>query len=81
MLATGLELVAGGAGGAVVRVQAGTGASAFERITRETSARYVLGVEVQDSDRDGSPHTVRVRVKRSGAKVRARNSVTIPIAR
>lgn len=78
MMATGLELVAGGAGGAVVRIQAGTGESAFERITRETSARYVLGVEVQDSDRDGTAHSVRVRVRRDGARVRARSSVTIP---
>jgi VWFA-related protein len=81
MMATGLELVAGGAGGSVVRVQAGSGESAFERIARETSARYVLGVEVQDSDRDGSPHTVRVRVNKRGAKVRSRSSITIPAAR
>lgn len=81
MQATGLELVAGGAGGAVVRIQAGSGEAAFERVARETSARYVLGVEVQDSDRDGSPHTVRVRVNRGGANVRSRSSVTIPVAR
>lgn len=76
--ARGLEMVAGAAGGAVVRVQAGTMDSAFDRVLRETSAHYVLGVAVDDADRNGRDHAIAVRVKRRGATVRSRTMVMIP---
>ena len=41
----GLEMIAGKAGGVLLRVEAGTGESAFGRVLRETSAYYLLGVE------------------------------------
>lgn len=78
MLAQGLDMIAGAAGGALLRVQAGTGDFAFDRVLRETSAYYLLGVETADADRDGRPHSIRVKVKRGGATVRSRTSVVIP---
>src|SRR4029453_15803559 len=70
--ATGLEIVAGTSGGTVIRVRGPSPDVAFDRIMRETSSYYVLGVESADEDRDGRPHPIRVRVKRRGAEVRSR---------
>lgn len=78
MMQIGLELVAGAAGGEVFRVQTGSGDTVFERVLRETSAHYLLGIEVAEADRDGRTHTIRVRVKRRGATVRHRTMVVIP---
>jgi hypothetical protein len=78
MAATGLEMVAGTAAGAVIRVRGTSPDVAFDRVLRETSAYYVLGVEGREEDRDGRPHPIRVRVKRKGADVRSRSEVTIP---
>jgi VWFA-related protein len=77
-LAAGLEQVAGAAGGAVIRVQAGTGDSAFDRVLTENSAYYLLGVEVEREDRDGEAHQIRVRVRQRGATVRSRNVAVVP---
>ena len=78
MAATGLEMVAGTAGGSVIRVRGTSPEVAFERVLRETSAYYVLGVEGSEEDRDGRPHPIRVRVKRKGAEWRSRSEVIIP---
>jgi len=78
VLGEGLDLLAGAAGGALFRVDAGTPARAFERVMRETSAYYLLGVEVADADRDGKPHFISVKVKQPGATVRNRPMVVIP---
>ena len=43
VLASGLERLAGGSGGALIHVDAGQEARAFQRILRETSAYYLLG--------------------------------------
>ncbi len=80
VLGLGLDLFTGAAGGALMRVEAGTGDRAFERVLRETSAYYLLGVEPSDADRDGRAHFIRVKVKQRGATVRSRNSVVIPKA-
>lgn len=77
-LAAGLEQVAGAAGGAVIRVQGGTADRAFDRVLRENSAYYLLGVEIAQIDRDGEPHPIRVRVRERGATVRHRMSVIVP---
>ena len=74
----GLEMIAGKAGGHLLRVEAGTGESAFGRILLETSAYYLLGVEPSDGDRDGKPHFLRVTVKGRGINVRVRSKVVIP---
>lgn len=76
--ATGLEIVAGTAAGSVIRVRGTSPEVAFDRVLRETSAYYVLGVECDEADRDGRPHPIRVRVKRRGAEVRSRSQVIIP---
>ncbi len=75
----GLEQIAGAAGGALFQVLAGAD-FAFERIARETSAFYLLGLEPLPDDRDGKPHQIRVRTGLSGATVRARTEFAIPIA-
>ena len=75
---TGLEMVAGAAGGAVMRVQGTSPDAAFDRVLRETSAHYLIGVEAADDERDGQPHAIRVFVKRRGAEVRSRSEVVIP---
>jgi VWFA-related protein len=78
LAATGLEIVAGTSGGTVIRVRGTSPDVAFDRIMRETSSYYILGVESADEDRDGRPHPIRVRVKRRGAEVRSRSEVIIP---
>jgi VWFA-related protein len=75
----GLDRLAGTAGGTLVRVEPGGEDRAFQRILRETSAHYVLGVEPLDRDRDGRPHYISVKVKIHGADVRSRRTVVIPV--
>jgi len=79
-LGAGLDRLAGIAGGALVRVEAGTGDYAFQRVLRETSAYYLLGIEVEPDDRDGRPHFIDVDVDRRGAEIRSRRTVVIPAA-
>lgn len=74
----GLEMLAGAAGGTLLRVEAGTADRALARVLRETTAHYVLGVEVAASDHDGKPHPIRVQVGDKGAVVRSRAAVVIP---
>ncbi len=78
MAASGLEQVAGAAGGTVVRVRDQSPDAAFDRILRETSAHYLLGVEIRDEDRTARARTIRVRVKRPGLHVRSRAEIVIP---
>lgn len=80
MFAAGLEMVAGAAGGEVMRIEGGTPDRAFDRVLRETSAYYLLGVAVSAADRDGRAHNIRVAVKRRGATVRSRTMVVVPKA-
>ncbi|HEY7475668.1 MAG TPA: VWA domain-containing protein [Vicinamibacterales bacterium] len=77
-LGQGLEWLAGKAGGALLRVEAGIGDYAFDRVLRETAAYYLLGVEPADEDRDGKMHFLRVEVSRRGATVRNRTHVLVP---
>jgi VWFA-related protein len=77
-LAAGLEVLTGKAGGALLRVEAGTGDNAFTRVLRENTAYYLLGIEPDARDRDGKPHVLRIRVTRRGATVRGRTHVLIP---
>jgi VWFA-related protein len=78
LLGRGLDQLAGSAGGALLRVQAGSGALAFGRILRESSAYYLLGVAPAAEDRDGKLHFLRVSVKKRGVTVRTRTHVVIP---
>jgi VWFA-related protein len=78
VMMTGLEVLAGRAGGAMFSVDAGTPASIFDRVLVETRAYYVLGVEPADEDRDGKSHYIRVRTTAGNADVRSRVQVFIP---
>lgn len=77
-MAAGLEVLADAGGGALIRVEAGTGDGAFGRVLRENSAYYLLGVEPDPADRDGGAHTVQVRVRGRGLTVRSRKQVVVP---
>jgi VWFA-related protein len=66
------------AGGRLIYVPVGTADFAFDRILRETSAYYLLGVEPAPADRDGQPRKLGVKVNRKGLSVRSRQWVVIP---
>jgi VWFA-related protein len=66
------------AGGQLIYVPAGSSEFAFNRVLRETSAYYLLGVEPAAQDRDGQPRQLRVKVHRRGVSVRSRQWVVIP---
>jgi VWFA-related protein len=66
------------AGGRLIYVPVGAANFAFDRILRETSAYYLLGVEPAPNDRDGRPRKLDVKVKRRGVSVRSRQWVVIP---
>lgn len=72
-----LEEFNGRAGGTFLEVNTGPD-FAVERVIRETSKYYLLGVEPQDADRDGRPHAIKVKVKQRGSQVRSRTTVVIP---
>ena len=77
-MVTGLELLAGRAGGALFSTDAGTPQFVFDRVLRETTAYYVLGVEPAEEDRDGKSHYIRVRTTAKDATIRSRVQVAIP---
>jgi VWFA-related protein len=78
LFANGLERFADAAGGGYVRVKAGTPDYGFDRVLREASAYYLIGIEPEDRDRNGWLHVLRVSVKAKVATVRARTHVLIP---
>jgi VWFA-related protein len=79
MSANWLEDFSRSAGGTRINVPpGGTNDFAFDRVLRETSGYYLLGVEPADADRDGQPRELKVRVSTSGATVRHRQWVVIP---
>lgn len=73
-----LEEFSGASGGALMRVLLGGGDSALDRVFRETSSHYLLGVEPGDADRDGKLRELRVRVGQRGVTVRSRSWVVVP---
>ena len=75
--AKALETFNGNAAGTFMEVN--TGADfAIDRMMRETSAYYLLGVQVDEADRTGRPERIEVKVNQRGASVRNRATVTIP---
>jgi VWFA-related protein len=75
--AKALETFTGEARGTFLEVN--TGADfAIDRMMRETSAYYLLGVEVEEADRTGRPQRIEVKVNQRGASVRNRASVAVP---
>jgi hypothetical protein len=75
----GLARLAQSTGGELFRVIANSDFP-FERLSSELSGYYLLGFEPQSLDRDGSPHDISVRVRRSGVNVRSRRQFTIPVS-
>ncbi len=75
--ARGLDLFNGSAGGTLLEVNTGPD-FAIDRVLRETSAYYLLGVKAEESDRDGKGHTINVKVSQRDSQVRNRRTVVIP---
>ena len=78
MLGNWLDEFSTTAGGSRIYAPVGSGAFAFHRVLRETSAHYLLGVQPEEADRDGGPHQLRVKVGRPGVTVHGRQWVLIP---
>ena len=79
MLGNWLEDFSRSAGGKRIDVPPGGGVDfALDRVLRETSAYYLLGVEPADADRDGLPRELKVKVGRRGVTVRNRQWVLVP---
>jgi VWFA-related protein len=73
-----LDEFSGASGGALMRVTTGSGEYALERVLRETSSHYLLGVEPDDVDRDGRIRPLRVKVNKNDTTVRSRLWVRVP---
>lgn len=75
-----LDEFTGASGGALLPVAQGTGIVQFERVLRETSSRYLLGVQPEAADRDGALRRLAVKVRGlpRGATVRSRLWVVVP---
>ncbi len=78
LLSHWLDEFSNGAGGKRLYVPTGQGDFAFDRVLRESSAYYLLGVEPDDADRDGQPRKLEVKVARPGLTVRSRQWVLVP---
>lgn len=72
-----LDRFNGVAGGTFFEVNTGA-ENAIAHVVRSMSAYYLLGVAVEDPDRDGRAHRIQVKVDQRGANVRSRATVVIP---
>jgi VWFA-related protein len=75
--ARGLDVFNGSAGGTLMEVNTGPD-FAIERMLREMSAYYLLGVQPEEADRDGRGHAINVKVNQRDSSVRNRRTVVIP---
>jgi len=75
-----MDEFSGASGGALLPIAQGTGVGQFERVLRETSSHYLLGVAPATADRDGTVRQLRVKVTglARGATVRSRLWVVVP---
>jgi VWFA-related protein len=73
-----LDQFSGAAGGALFRVQVGSGEHAFDRVLREISAYYMLGVEPAEEDRDGRTHQITVKANQKSLVTRGSRWIMIP---
>jgi VWFA-related protein len=73
-----LDHFSGAAGGALFRVQVGSGELAFDRVLREISAYYMLGVAPAEEDRDGRAHEIKVTTNQKNLVMRGSRWVVIP---
>jgi len=72
----GVENATSAAGGTFTEA-IGSLEQSFERIAKELSGAYLVGIEVEAVDRDGKPHRVEVEVNRKDVDVRARRQYVI----
>ena len=77
VIGQGLEMIAGKAGGAFLRIEAGTGENAFNRVLRETGRTISWASSPTTDDADGRAHYLRVNVSQKGVTVRVR-TICIP---
>jgi len=73
-----LDQFSGAAGGALFKVQVGSGENAFDRVLREISAYYMLGVEPADEDRDGRAHEIKVKTTQKNLVMRGSRWIVVP---
>jgi VWFA-related protein len=73
-----LDQFSGSAGGSLFRLQTGSGEFAFDRILTEIGSYYLLGVELEEADRDGRTHEITVKANQRKATVRGRRWVMVP---
>ena len=80
LYSTWLEQFSDSAGGDRLYVPVGQANYAFDRVLRESSGYYLLGVEPASEDRDGRARELKVRVnaKSKGITVRSRQWVVVP---
>jgi VWFA-related protein len=79
LLSAGLEMAVGAARGALHRL-VGDPTNAFERVRRELSGGYRLGIELETADADGQPRNISVKVSRPGVTVRSHRQVIAPLS-
>jgi VWFA-related protein len=73
----GLQHLAGVTGGQLYRLSAVDPHAVFTRVSRESSAYYVIAFEPEPGDRNGLPHRIEVKVARERVTVRAQPQFTI----
>ncbi len=76
----GLQYIAGAAGGTFSNASLGSDA-AFRRLSLDSAAYYLLGIEGVAADRDGRRHRLQVTVSRPGVTARTREDLYVPAAR
>ena len=81
LLANWLDEFSDASGGRRIYSAVGDAAFAFDRVLRESSAYYLLGVEPGEEDRSGKPRKLQVKVDRRNVIVRSRQWVVIPTRR
>jgi hypothetical protein len=75
----GLQNLAGVTGGQMFRLASTPPAAVFARVGRESSGYYLAAFEPDESERNGQPHRVAVRVSRE--RVTVRSGLQVLIAR
>ena len=73
----GLDIMNGLANGTFFEINTSAN-NAVDRMVREMSAHYLLGVEVEEADRDGRAHLIQVKATAKDSAVRNRATVVIP---
>jgi VWFA-related protein len=81
VLKHGLDQLAAQARGEVFRVF-GDADFAFQRLGRELSGYYLLSFNPEPGDRDGTPHKIKIEVRRSNLEIRSRREFSVgpPVA-